>query len=63
MILRWVHSEAQLANALTKSNSKEMELYYRMKHIWRIVEDPEMQSARKRKMKGLEPLSTGMEKS
>ena len=63
VILRWVHSEAQLANALTKHNSKEMELYYRMQHSWRIVEDPEMKSARRRRLEGLEPLSAGMEKN
>ncbi|OLP95213.1 Retrovirus-related Pol polyprotein from transposon TNT 1-94 [Symbiodinium microadriaticum] len=41
--IRWVHSEAQLANALTKvGNAKELELFYRMHHRWRIVEDPQM---------------------
>ena len=56
--IRWVHSEAQLANALTKSGTHhELELYYRMRHSWRIVEDPEMQSARKRKSKGMPPLA------
>ncbi|CAE7537598.1 RE2 [Symbiodinium sp. CCMP2456] len=59
LLIRWVHSEAQLANALTKHGSKEMELYYRMRHSWRIVEDPEMMSARRRKTAGLEPLDTG----
>ncbi|CAE7633802.1 RE1, partial [Symbiodinium sp. CCMP2456] len=38
VLIRWVHSEAQLANALTKHGSKELELYYRMRHAWRIVE-------------------------
>ena len=57
VLLRWVHSEAQLANALTKiQNHKELELYYSMRHQWRIVEDPEMKSARKRKNEGLDPL-------
>ena len=55
--VRWVHSEAQLANALTKGGTnRELELFYRMRHCWRIVEDPEMQSARKRKSKGVSPL-------
>ena len=55
--VRWVHSEAQLANGLTKAGpGKEIELYYRMGHKWRIVEDSEMMSARKRKTAGLEPL-------
>ena len=59
LILRWVHSEAQLANALTKgSTCREMELYYGMNHSWKIVADPEMQSARKRRAQGKEPLSS-----
>ena len=57
VIMRWVHSEAQLANALTKTQQhRELELYYRMQHQWRIVEDTEMKSARKRRNEGLEPL-------
>ncbi|CAE7453298.1 RE1, partial [Symbiodinium sp. CCMP2456] len=40
--VRWVHSEAQLANALTKRGGKELELYYKMRFMWRIVEDPTM---------------------
>ena len=59
LILRWVHSEAQLANALTKKhNCKEMDLFYHMNHAWKIVEDPEMRSARKRRADGDEPLSS-----
>ncbi|CAE7864870.1 RE1 [Symbiodinium sp. KB8] len=55
--VRWVHSEAQLANSLTKANGgHEMELFYRMNHAWRIVEDPSMKSARRRKAEGLPPL-------
>ena len=55
--LRWVHSEAQLANSLTKAGgSKELELFYRMNFQWKIVEDPEMRSARRRKTQGLDPL-------
>ena len=55
--VRWVHSEAQLSNSLTKAGAaKELELYYHMGHRWRIVEDAEMKSARKRKQIGLEPL-------
>ncbi|CAE7316215.1 RE2 [Symbiodinium sp. CCMP2456] len=60
VIIRWVHSEAQLANALTKSQEhRELELYYRMQHQWRIVEDDAMRSARKRKAEGLQPLQQG----
>ena len=55
--IRWVHSEAQLANALTKAgNAKELELFYRMHHRWCIVEDPQMRSARTRRTEGLDPL-------
>ena len=57
LIVRWVHSEAQLANTLTKAGpGKELELYYKMGHKWRIVEDPEMKSARRRKSDGTAPL-------
>ncbi|CAL1156473.1 unnamed protein product, partial [Cladocopium goreaui] len=49
--IRWVHSEAQLSNGLTKSNEhKQLHLFYRMGHKWRIVEDEERASARKRKL-------------
>ena len=55
--VRWVHSEAQLANSLTKLNGgHELEMFYRMNHAWRIVEDPAMRSARRRKAQGLPPL-------
>ena len=57
--MRWVHSEAQLANSLTKAGSvgaREYELYYRMGHQWRLVEDESMMSAKRRKDLGLEPL-------
>ncbi|OLP92132.1 Retrovirus-related Pol polyprotein from transposon TNT 1-94 [Symbiodinium microadriaticum] len=55
--VRWVHSEAQLANALTKvGNARELELFYRMSHQWKIVEDDFMRSARKRREQGLKPL-------
>ena len=57
LTVRWVHSEAQLANALTKGGPcQELELFYRMGHQWRIVEDEAMRSARKRKSEGLAPL-------
>ena len=58
LIVRWVHSEAQLANSLTKAGGKnEIEMYYKMGQQWRIVEDPDMKSARRRKEEGLEPLA------
>ena len=61
VVLRWVHSEAQLANSLTKAGgSKELELFYKMQHQWRIVEDPSMRSARRRKAEGLDPLEMSL---
>ncbi|CAE7241426.1 RE1 [Symbiodinium sp. CCMP2592] len=55
--IRWVHSEAQLSNSLTKAGGgREIELYYQMQHRWRIVEDEQMRSARRRKQDGLAPL-------
>ena len=57
VIIRWVHSEAQLGNSLTKKHGgKELELFYKMAHTWKIVEDPLMRSARKRKSAGLDSL-------
>ncbi|CAE7273716.1 RE1 [Symbiodinium sp. CCMP2592] len=58
LVIRWVHSEAQLANSLTKhGNCPEIELYYQMQHQWRIVEDEQMRSARRRKQEGIAPLA------
>ena len=59
LAIRWVHSEAQLANSLTKvGNCREVELYYKMRHQWRIVEDEQMRSARRRKQEGMAPLAS-----
>ncbi|CAE7735180.1 RE1, partial [Symbiodinium sp. CCMP2456] len=55
--IRWVHSEAQLGNSLTKANGyHELEMFYKMGHCWRIVEDDQMRSARRRKVAGMDPL-------
>ena len=57
VVVRWVHSEAQIANSLTKShNNREMEHFYVMNHSWKIVHDEDMLSARKRRGAGLLPL-------
>ena len=57
---RWVHSEAQLANRLTKgSEMRQLLLYYEMGQSWRIVEDPSGASARRRRLQGLDPLANG----
>ena len=56
VLVRWVNSEAQLANPLTKAREqREMMLFYRMNHHWKIVEDETMSSAKKRKLKGQSP--------
>ena len=55
--LRWVHSEAQLAKSLTKAGGhREYDLFYKMNHQWRLVEDTSMMSAKRRKDLGLLPL-------
>lgn len=51
--VRWVHSEAQIANALTKGGAKELDMYYQMKGTWRIVQDEQMRSSRKRRSEGI----------
>ncbi|CAE7233778.1 RE1 [Symbiodinium sp. KB8] len=62
--MRWVHSEAQLANTLTKAGAtREYDLFYKMGHRWRLVEDPTMMSARRRKQMGLQPLEQADKKS
>ena len=54
--LRWVHSQAQLGNALTKAGAKELELFYQTGMQWRIVSDDQMRSARKRQQQGIPTL-------
>ena len=55
--LRWVHSDAMLANSWTKSTEKwQVQLFLRMKHHWRIVHDSNMVSARRRKAEGIDPM-------
>ena len=59
--VRWVHSEAQLANSLTKSNGqREYEMFIRMGHRWRLIEDENMMTAKRRKENGLKPLEQGV---
>jgi hypothetical protein len=54
--IRWVHSEAQLGNSLTKGRTKELEMFYQMAHRWRLVSDDSMMSARRRRQCGLQAL-------
>lgn len=47
---RWVHSDAQLGNSLTKPGEKhQFWMFRRMNYTWKIVDDPKMASARTRK--------------
>ena len=59
VVVRWVHSEAQLANSLTKNEQRQLLLRFSMKQHWRIVKDDSMSSARKRREMGKEPLEDG----
>ena len=62
--VRWVHSEAQLSNSLTKSKEmRQLLMYYQMQQQWRIVDDDTMSSARRRKMKGQLPLEHNIQPS
>ena len=55
--IRWVHSDAQLANSLTKTHEQhQLNHFYQNSGYWRIVEDKEMRSSRNRKQQGLCPL-------
>lgn len=55
--IRWVNSDAQLANSLTKDHEQhQLQRFYHLGQCWRIVEDPTMKSARNRKKLGVDPL-------
>lgn len=48
--VRWVNSEAMLANSLTKrGEDHQMQRYVACRQVWRVVEDPEMFSGKKLK--------------
>ena len=55
--MRWVHSDAMIANSLTKSKEKhQLEMFLKLGCKWRIVWDPKFTSARNRKKIGVEVL-------
>ena len=55
--IRWVNSDAQLANSLTKDTEMhQLQRFYHLGQCWKIVEDPRMMSAKNRKKQGLDPL-------
>ena len=58
----WVHSDAQLADGLTKGKvSFRLEEFFGVhEQVWRIVFDTEILSARRRKVLGLGPLDDAL---
>ena len=55
--LRWVNSDAQLADAMTKVAGiaeEKLARFFRMGSCWRITYDPEMLSAKRRKQLGVD---------
>ena len=57
MPIRWVQSDAQLANSLTKdSEPQQLQKFYHLNQHWKIVDDPLERSARHRKRLGLDAL-------
>ena len=57
MMLRWVHSDAQLGNSLTKTSEKHQALMFlRLNQHWKITYDENMTSARRRKSQGIQPM-------
>ena len=55
--LRWVNSDAQLGNPLTKEGENhQLRRFYQLGGQWKIVDDPQMMSAKRRKKLGLEAL-------
>lgn len=58
LMLRWVHSDAQLANSMTKPSEKQqIQMFKQMGQKWRIIYDPNMVSARRRRDLGLKPMA------
>jgi glycerol-3-phosphate dehydrogenase len=52
--VRWVHSLAQLADSMTKPSARDaMDLFLR-RHRWCIARDPNMESAKCHKARGLD---------
>ena len=57
--LRWCHSFAQLADCMTKDDSKSresFELFQKRKFRWKLVSDPSFTAAKKRVKLGLDTL-------
>ena len=55
---RWVHGDAMMANSLTKaSEPQQLEMYFEKNGRYRLTYDPNFQSARQRKKKGIPVLA------
>ena len=60
--VRWVNSEAQLANSLTKrGEDHQITRFISLGQRWRIIHDPDMFSGKKRKAQGLGPLEQNLD--
>ena len=58
--VRWVNSDAQLANILTKRGEEhQITRFISLGQQWRIVHDPDMFSGKKRRAQGKDPLENG----
>ena len=55
-LLRWVHSEANLADSLTKPQARAKIMTFLRRRRWRVVFDPMFVSAKKRSKLGKAPL-------
>ena len=57
--LRWIHSEAMIADALTKCSAKAWNRLERFLStgIWKLVDDPDFTSSKKRNQMGLDELA------
>ena len=55
--VRWVHSDAMLANSLTKGHERwQLDLFFQNKCRWRLVYDQLFESAKRRKGLGIQAL-------
>ncbi|CAK0889332.1 unnamed protein product [Prorocentrum cordatum] len=58
--IRWVYSDAMLADGLTRDRAAKVLLeFFRSGQRWRLVDDPLHRSAQKRKTEGLDKLDHG----
>ena len=57
--VRWVHSEANLADAMTKTASDAvLQRFFHNQHVWTIMFDTVL-SSKRRRAAGLQPLDGG----